>query len=74
MVEKIRYRILFNQKTWEVDVFAGENAGLVLAEIELGREDEPFAKPSWAGREVTDDPRYYNSQLALIPFKSWEIE
>jgi CYTH domain-containing protein len=72
-VEKIRYRILFNQKTWEVDVFGGENAGLILAEIELGSTDEPFAKPSWIGREVTDDPRYYNSQLASTPYKSWGI-
>ena len=71
-VEKVRYRILFNQKTWEVDVFGGENEGLILAEIELSQADELFAIPSWIDREVTDDPRYYNSQLASNPYKNWD--
>ena len=70
-VEKVRYRILFNQKTWEVDVFGGENEGLILAEIELSNADELFAVPSWIGKEVTDDPRYYNSNLAANPYKNW---
>jgi len=73
-VEKVRYRILFNQKTWEVDVFGGENEGLILAEIELSQADELFAIPSWIDREVTDDPRYYNSQLASNPYKNWDKE
>jgi len=70
-VEKVRYRILFNQKTWEVDVFGGLNEGLILAEIELTNPGETFAIPSWIGLEVTEDPRYYNSYLASNPYKSW---
>jgi len=73
-VEKVRYRILFNQKTWEVDVFGGENEGLILAEIELSHAEEPFAIPSWIGPEVTEDPRYYNSQLASNPYKKWDLK
>jgi len=73
-VEKVRYRILFNQKTWEVDVFGGENEGLIMAEIELSHADENFATPSWIGKEVTGDPRYYNSYLAAKPYKNWNKE
>ncbi|MCX6281901.1 MAG: CYTH domain-containing protein [Bacteroidetes bacterium] len=71
-VEKVRYRILFNQKIWEVDVFGGQNKGLILAEIELNHAGESFGIPSWIGREVTDDPRYYNSYLASNPFSRWD--
>ena len=56
---------------FEVDEFHGENEGLVMAEIELGSPDEPFARPSWLGQEVTDDERYYNGYLARKPFKTW---
>ena len=56
---------------FEVDEFHGENEGLVMAEIELGNPDEPFARPSWLGKEVTDDDRYYNGYLARKPFKTW---
>ena len=56
---------------FEVDEFHGENEGLVMAEIELGSEDEAFDKPSWLGQEVTGDKRYYNSYLARNPFKTW---
>ena len=56
---------------FEVDEFHGENAGLVMAEIELGSPDEPFASPSWLGEEVTDDKRYYNGYLAEHPFRTW---
>ena len=56
---------------FEVDEFHGENAGLVMAEIELGSPDEPFARPSWLGEEVTEDKRYYNGYLAEHPFKTW---
>ena len=70
-IEKTRYRIPFGAHVWEVDVFSGENEGLVLAEIELKREDEPFERPPWLGAEVSGDPRYYNSNLALRPFRSW---
>ena len=57
--------------TWEVDEFDGANAGLVIAEIELGAPDEPFDRPSWLGPEVTGDRRYYNSFLSHHPFTSW---
>ncbi|MEI6890191.1 MAG: CYTH domain-containing protein [Bacteroidales bacterium] len=71
-VEKIRYRILFNQKIWEVDVFGGENEGLIMAEIELNHAGETFPIPSWISQEVTEDPRYYNSCLASNPYKTWK--
>lgn len=58
--------------TWEVDEFHGENAGLVVAEIELRSEADAFERPSWLGPEVTGDRRYYNSQLTQHPFSSWD--
>lgn len=72
LVEKIRHVIVHEGRTWEVDEFLGENQGLVVAEIELTREDEFFEKPSWAAREVTEDPRYYNSNLATNPYCMWK--
>jgi adenylate cyclase len=72
LVEKTRHRIDYAGHTWEVDEFAGENAGLVVAEIELGSEDEAFDKPAWIGREVTGDPRYYNSSLIRLPYSRWK--
>lgn len=71
-VEKMRYRVLHGAHTWEVDVFAGANAGLVVAEIELQAADEAFDVPDWAGREVTDDRNYYNHALALHPYRDWK--
>lgn len=56
---------------WEIDVFHGRNESLVVAEVELGAEDEPFARPAWLGTEVTGDERYYNSYLAKHPFSEW---
>ena len=56
---------------WEIDVFEGDNLGLVVAEIELDDPDEPFNKPAWLGEEVTFDIRYYNTQLSQNPFKHW---
>ncbi|MDD3119290.1 MAG: CYTH domain-containing protein [Victivallales bacterium] len=73
-IRKTRYRVEYRGKTWEIDVFAGENTGLILAELELTREDEPFELPPWTGAEVTGDPRYYNSQLAVHPFSRWDAE
>ena len=58
-------------RCFEVDEFHGENDGLVMAEIELGSPDEPFERPSWLGKEVTDDKRYYNGYLAEHPYKTW---
>ncbi|MDR1780876.1 MAG: CYTH domain-containing protein [Tannerella sp.] len=68
VIDKHRHWIEAGKHTWEVDVFHGDNEGLVVAEIELESEDEAFAKPDWVGDEVTHDPRYYNSALAQLPF------
>lgn len=71
IIEKTRYRVPFGGRTWEVDVFAGENAGLVLAEVELPSADAVVELPPWAGVEVSDDSRYYNASLARHPFMHW---
>ena len=70
-LEKVRYEIPLGNHTWEVDVFSGGNAGLVVAEIELTDEDEAFEQPAWLGEEVTSDPRYYNSSLVVHPYRDW---
>jgi CYTH domain-containing protein len=70
-IEKIRYEIKIGNHMYEVDVFAGENEGLIIAEIELQSEDEKFEKPNWLGQELTNDARFYNAYLSLHPFKSW---
>ena len=70
-LEKIRYEIDYQGKTWEVDVFSGDNDGLIVAEIELLSEDEDFECPQWIDIEVTGDERYYNASLTTYPFKSW---
>jgi CYTH domain-containing protein len=69
MIDKVRHYVTFDSHTWEVDVFHGDNEGLVVAEIELASEDETFALPEWVGQEVSDDPKYYNSMLAKHPIK-----
>jgi adenylate cyclase len=71
IIEKVRHKIKYEGLTWEVDEFLGENAGLVLAEVELDREDQVFKVPSWATQEVTTDARYYNSNLASNPYSHW---
>jgi len=71
LVEKVRYKVQLGGKTWEVDEFMGANEGLLVAEIELVYENEPFEQPVWLGKEVTNDSRYYNSNLAQHPFSSW---
>jgi len=71
LIEKTRYYVKYAEHVWEVDVFEGDNAGLVVAEVELGSEDEPFERPPWIGEEVSGDPRYYNVCLAKHPYKSW---
>lgn len=70
-IEKVRHEVRVGGKLWEVDVFEGENAGLVLAEIELESEVESFEMPVWAGEEVSADLRYFNSYLSQHPFKGW---
>lgn len=71
IIEKTRHLVAVGRHTWEIDVFEGDNAGLVVAEIELEHTNEPFEKPSWAGEEVTDDIRYYNTMLARHPYRRW---
>ncbi len=71
LIEKTRYKIDYRGATWEVDDFAGDNAGLVVAEVELASEDQHVELPSWIGEEVSDDPRYLNSSLVEKPFKTW---
>lgn len=70
IIDKIRYEINFGKHVFEVDVFSGENEGLVIAEIELSSESESFEKPDWLGKEVTGDERYYNAYLSNHPFKN----
>lgn len=72
LIEKNRFKIPQGKHVWEVDEFFGENEGLVVAEIELESEDQPFAKPEWVGAEVTGDPKYFNANLTRKPFKSWQ--
>ena len=71
LVRKLRRVVVHAGATWEIDEFQGDNAGLVVAEIELGSEDEAFERPPWLGAEVTHDPRYFNSSLATAPFSTW---
>lgn len=71
LIEKTRYRIRHEGMVWEVDEFLGANAGLVVAEIELEAEDQPFSRPDWLGAEVTDDARYFNANLISHPFSEW---
>ncbi len=71
LIEKTRHFVAAGIHVWEIDEFAGENQGLCVAEIELSRADEPFIKPSWLGKEVTDDVRYYNNQLSKQPYSTW---
>lgn len=71
LIEKTRYHVQHGSHTWEIDVFAGDNQGLLVAEIELSAEGECFERPSWLGEEVSDDPRYYNVCLVKHPFKDW---
>lgn len=71
LIEKKRWVIQFGKISWEIDEFLGDNLGLVIAEIELDDESQNFELPSWAGKEVTNDERYYNSNLSITPFKNW---
>lgn len=71
-IEKTRYRIPFEGFIWEVDEFGGENAGLVLAEIELTSPDQVFSRPDWLGKEVTHESRYYNANLVSYPYGQWK--
>ena len=72
LIDKTRYLVKSGTHTFEVDEFYGENEGLVMAEVELGSEDEPYEKPDFIGKEVTGDRRYYNSYLRANPFSLWK--
>ncbi len=72
VIDKTRYLVKAGEHVYEVDEFYGDNEGLTVAEVELSSEDETFMKPSWLGREVTGDPRYYNSALLKNPYKNWK--
>lgn len=73
LIEKTRHKLEHQGHLWEIDVFAGDNAGLILAEIELASIEESFARPDWLGKEVTLDHRYKNACLAQQPYeKTWE--
>ena len=71
LIEKTRYRVEYRGFIWEIDQFHGENEGLILAEIELESEAQPFELPEWAGQEVTGDAKYFNSYLIKNPFRRW---
>jgi adenylate cyclase len=71
LIEKKRYKIPAADLTWEIDEFLGDNAGLIVAEVELKSEDQAFDRPAWLGDEVTGDTRYYNANLIKKPFRRW---
>lgn len=71
-LSKVRFKVEFENKLWEIDEFSGENEGLILAEIELEDENEEFTKPEWVEEEVTENPAYYNANLVNHPFQNWK--
>lgn len=73
-IKKVRLLINYNEHLFELDIFKDDNEGLIVAEIELKSEDEEFDKPYWLGKEVTGDPKYYNSNLLTNPYKNWKDE
>ena len=74
IIEKRRWRVSHHGHVWEVDVFEGDNLGLMIAEIELSHEREAFEVPPWVRDEVSDDPRYFNGYLSRVPYQSWSIQ
>lgn len=74
LIDKHRHREVHHGKTWEIDVFHGDNEGLVVAEIELQDANERLTLPAWAEKEVSDDPRYFNSNLLAHPFRQWSAD
>lgn len=71
IIEKYRYKLKQGDLMWEIDEFLGENEGLIVAEVELKDVQQTFVKPAWLGEEVSSDPRYFNSNLVLNPYKNW---
>jgi len=74
LIEKTRYRLEYHGLTWEVDEFDGDNAGLIIAEVELDDEDLAITLPDWVGKEVTGDRRYYNASLIADPYTGWPLK
>lgn len=72
LIDKTRHLVRRGSHTWEIDEFHGDNAGLIVAEIELSDPDEAFDRPAWLGEEVSLDSRYYNSNLSQRPFTTWD--
>ena len=72
MIEKTRHEVRVGRHLWEIDEFHGDNEGLIVAEIELANAEETFERPAWIGEEVSQDRRYFNSNLILHPFKDWQ--
>ncbi len=72
LIQKNRYKVDYAGLTWEIDEFFGDNQGLIVAEVELFAEDQPIIYPDWVGEEVTNDPRYFNSNLIKQPYKNWK--
>lgn len=73
LIEKKRYRLPIDNIVWEIDEFTGENAGLIVAEVELTSEDQPFEKPDWLGPEVSGEAKYYNASLVKNPYSRWPV-
>lgn len=71
VIDKHRHIIREGETVFELDTFSGDNEGLIVAEVELASETSPFARPTWLGDEVSDDPRYFNAALSKKPFKTW---
>ena len=71
LIDKTRHHVRRGRHLWEIDEFHGDNAGLIVAEIELNDPDEPFDRPRWLGKEVSEDVRYYNSRLSERPYSQW---
>ncbi|HZB91983.1 MAG TPA: hypothetical protein VE397_11110, partial [Stellaceae bacterium] len=71
LIEKTRHRETFAGRLWEIDVFHGDNDGLVLAEVEISSAKDAVALPPWAVAEVSDDPRYFNNNLVAHPYRTW---
>ena len=74
LIEKTRYREEHQGHVWEIDQFHGDNDGLIIAEVELAGQSEHYALPPWAGAEVSNDPRYFNSNLGANPYKNWKAQ
>lgn len=71
LIEKTRHREVFAGRTWEIDVFQGDNDGLVVAEVEIANPEDKVELPRWAGAEVSNDPRYFNNNPAAHPYRYW---